>query len=100
VLTALCDPAKVAGLLRAVRETSTTIRVGWTSYRRQCLPREIGSLSTTHRQIPFKVSRLAGRVVIVAAEFDEVRRITRDKRLPVGEVIDGARAEGRRLFEW
>jgi pyridinium-3,5-bisthiocarboxylic acid mononucleotide nickel chelatase len=56
------------------------------------------TLTTTHGAIPFKVSRLEGRVVTVTPEFDEVRRIARAKGLPVREVLDQARAEGRRLL--
>jgi len=52
------------------------------------------TLTTTYGAIPFKVSRLDGRVVTVTPEFDEVRRIARAKGLPVRE----ARAEGRRLL--
>jgi uncharacterized protein (DUF111 family) len=37
-------------------------------------------------------------VVTVTPEFDEVRRIARAKGLPVREVLDQARSEGRRLF--
>jgi len=37
-------------------------------------------------------------VVTVTPEFDEVRRIARAKGLPVREVLDQARAEGRRLL--
>ena len=46
----------------------------------------------------FKVSRLEGRVVTVTPEFEEVRRLARDRGLPVREVLVQARAEGRRLL--
>jgi uncharacterized protein (DUF111 family) len=45
------------------------------------------------------VSRLDGRVVTVTPEFADVARIAREKSLPVREVLDRARAEGRRLLE-
>jgi uncharacterized protein (TIGR00299 family) protein len=99
VLTALCDPARVPELARTLLEASTTIGVRWTHYQRRRLPREMVSLSTAHGPISFKVSRLDGRVVTVTPEFEEVRRIARDKGLPVREVLDCARAEGRRLFD-
>jgi len=56
-------------------------------------------LSTTYGTMQFKVSRLDGRVVTVTPEFTDVARITRDKALPVREVLDQARAEGRRLLQ-
>jgi uncharacterized protein (DUF111 family) len=37
-------------------------------------------------------------VVTVTPEFEEVRRIARDRGLPVREVLEEARTEGRRLL--
>jgi len=45
------------------------------------------------------VSRLAGRVVTATPEFAEVRRIAKEKGLPAREVLDQARADGRRLLQ-
>jgi hypothetical protein len=55
-------------------------------------------LDTAYGPVIFKVSRLEGRVVTVTPEFEEVRRIARDKGLPVREVLEQARVEGRRLL--
>jgi pyridinium-3,5-bisthiocarboxylic acid mononucleotide nickel chelatase len=98
VLTALCAPERVTDLSRVLFEESPTIGVRWTAYQRERLDREMVTLSTAYGAIPFKVSRLDGRVVTVTPEFDEVRRIARAKGLPVREVLDQARAESRRLL--
>ena len=55
-------------------------------------------VTTAYGTIPFKVSRLAGRIVTVTPEFADVARIAREKSLPVREVLDQARADGRRLL--
>jgi len=99
VLTALCGPERVTELSRVLFEESPTIGVRWTAYQRERLEREMVTLATAYGAVPFKVSRLAGRVVTVTPEFDEVRRIARAKGLPVREVLDQARAEGRRLLQ-
>jgi uncharacterized protein (DUF111 family) len=98
VLTALCAPDRVGDLNRVLFEESSTIGVRWSEWRRAALPREIVTLATSYGPIPFKVSRLEGRVVTVSPEFADVARIAREKALPVREVLDQARAEGRRLF--
>src|SRR6267143_1122859 len=98
VLTALCAPDGVGDLNRVLFEESSTIGVRWSEWRRAALPREIVTLATSYGPIPFKVSRLEGRVVTVTPEFADVARIAREKALPVREVLDQARAEGRRLF--
>jgi uncharacterized protein (TIGR00299 family) protein len=98
VLTALCEPSRVADLSRLLFEESPTIGVRWTAYQRARLAREMVRLDTTHGPITFKVSRLDGRVVTVTPEFEEVRRLARERGLAVREVLEQARAEGRRLL--
>ena len=98
VLTALCPPERVSDLSRVLFEESPTIGVRWSEVRRTRLAREIVTLPTAHGALPFKVSRLDGRVVTVTPEFAEVARVAREKSLPVREVLDQARADGRRAF--
>jgi uncharacterized protein (TIGR00299 family) protein len=98
VVTALCVPERVGDLSRALFEETTTIGVRWSEWRRARLQREMVEVTTAYGTIPFKVSRLAGRVVTVTPEFADVARIAREKSLPVREVLDQARADGRRLL--
>jgi len=98
VLTALCEPGQVVALSEVLFEESTTIGVRWTAYQRTRLEREMVTLQTSYGPVPFKVSRRERRVVTVTPEFEEVRRLAREKGLPVREVLDQARAEGRRLL--
>ena len=99
VVTALCAPERVSDLSRALFEETTTIGVRWSEWRRARLQREIVELATVYGTIPFKISRLGGRVVTVTPEFADVARIAREKSLPVREVLDQARADGRRQFQ-
>ena len=96
VLTALCPPDRVNDLSRVLFEESPTIGVRWSEMARTRLPREMVTLATAYGAVPFKVSRLGGRVITVTPEFAEVARIAREKSLPVREVLDQARADGRR----
>ncbi|MBI4269665.1 MAG: LarC family nickel insertion protein, partial [Candidatus Rokubacteria bacterium] len=98
VLTALCAPDRRGAVARVLFEESTTIGVRWAERRRTRLDREMVTLATAYGAIPFKVSRLGGRVVTVTPEFADVARIAREKSLAVREVLDQARAEGRRLL--
>src|SRR5207247_2384595 len=85
-------------LSRVLFEETSTIGVRWSERRRTRLQRESVTLATAYGAIPFKVSRLGGRVVTVTPEFADVARIAREKSLPVREVLDQARADGRRLL--
>jgi len=96
VLTALCPPARVEELSRVLFAESSTIGVRWTEMSRARLEREMVMLATAYGALPFKVSRLEGRVLTVTPEFADVVRIAREKSLPVREVLDQARADARR----
>jgi uncharacterized protein (TIGR00299 family) protein len=98
VLTALCPRERVDDLARVLFEESSTIGVRWTEWQRRTLARDVVTLTTSYGPIPFKVSRLQGRVVTVTPEFADIARIARDKAVPVRDVLDQARAEGRRLL--
>jgi uncharacterized protein (TIGR00299 family) protein len=98
VVTVLCAPARVDDLAAALFQETSTIGVRWSEWKRRRLAREMVTLSTTFGPIPFKVSRLDGRVVTVTPEFADVVRVAREKGLPVREVLDRVRAEGLSLF--
>src|SRR5437773_717993 len=98
VVTALCAPDRIDDLTRVLFEETSTIGVRWSEWRRTRLQREVVTLATAYGAIPFKVSRLGARVVTVTPEFADVARIAREKALPVREVLDQARADGRRLL--
>jgi len=98
VLVALCPPVLAPALAQILFEESTTLGVRWTAYQRARLPREMVTLPTSLGTVSFKVARLDGRVITVTPEFDEVRRLARDKGLSVREALERARAEGRQLL--
>jgi pyridinium-3,5-bisthiocarboxylic acid mononucleotide nickel chelatase len=98
VLTALCPPERVGDLSRVLFEETPTIGVRWSEVARTRLEREMVTLPTAYGAVPFKVSRLGGRVITVTPEFAEIARIAREKSLPVREVLDQARADARRAL--
>ena len=98
VLTALCPPERVGDLSRVLFEESSTIGLRWTEVSRARLEREMVTIQTAYGALPFKVSRLAGRVVTVTPEFADVVRLAREKSLAVREVLEQARTDARRHF--
>jgi uncharacterized protein (DUF111 family) len=95
VLTAFAPPGRVGVLTDLLFRETTSIGIRWREFGRTRLPRELVRLETTLGPITFKVSRLRGQPITVTPEFEEVRRIARERGLPVREVLDRARAEGR-----
>ena len=96
VVTALCPRDKVPDLSRVLFEESSTIGVRWTEVSRTRLDREVVTIVTDYGPLPFKVSRLSGRVVTITPEFADVVRLAQAKSLPVREVLSQAHAAARR----
>ena len=96
VLTALCPRDKVPDLSRVLFEESSTIGVRWTEVSRTRLDREMITITTDYGPLPFKVSRLAGRIVTITPEFTDVVRLAQSKSLPVREVLSAAHTAARR----
>ena len=96
VVTALCPKDKVPDLSRVLFEESSTIGVRWTEVSRTRLDREVVTIVTDYGPLPFKVSRLSGRVVTITPEFADVVRLAQAKSLPVREVLSQAHAAARR----
>ena len=98
VVTVLCAPAHVDAMTDILFRETSTIGVRWSEWRRKRLPREMVTLVTAHGPIPFKVSRLDGRVVTVTPEFADVVRVARENGLAVRDVLEQVRAEGLSLL--
>jgi uncharacterized protein (DUF111 family) len=98
VLTALAPPERAAGLAALLFRETPTIGVRWRDLTRARLPRELVRVETSLGPVTFKVSRLGGEPVTVTPEFDEVRRLARERGRPVREVLEQVRAEGRRAL--
>jgi hypothetical protein len=96
VLTALCPKDKIPDLSRVLFEETPTIGVRWTEVSRTRLDREMLTLVTPHGPLPFKVSRLAGRILTITPEFSEVVRLAQEKSLPVREVLAQAHLTAHR----
>jgi len=98
VLTALAPPDRVPELATLLFRETTSIGVRWGELRRACLPRELVRLPTAFGPVTVKLSRLGGRVVTVTPEFEECRRIARERSLAVRDVVEQVRAEAWRAF--
>jgi uncharacterized protein (TIGR00299 family) protein len=95
LLTVLCRPQETNALMSLIFAETTTF--GARSYRaqRRALPREWVSVSTDYGVVRVKVSRVNGRILHVAPEFDDCRKLAVEKNVPLQRVI----AEAMRNYE-
>ena len=98
LLTVLAPPERAPDVWTLVFRETTTIGVRWREMHRTVLPRELVRLETSLGPVTFKLSRLGERVVTATPEFEEVRRLARDRGLPVREALERVRRDGLRLL--
>ena len=95
LLTVLCKPQETNALMSLIFAETTTF--GARSYRaqRRVLPREWVNVATDYGVVRIKVSRVNGRILHVAPEFDDCRKLAVEKNVPLQRVI----AEAMRNYE-
>ena len=90
LLTVLCRPADVQGLMSLIFAETTTFGVRTYSAQRRVLPRESVKVATKFGEVRVKLSRVNGRVLHVAPEYDDCRRLAEEKKVPLQRVINEA----------
>lgn len=95
LLTILCKPQDTNVLMSLIFAETTTF--GARSYRaqRRVLPREWVNVATDYGDVRIKVSRVNGRILHVAPEYDDCRKLAVEKNVPLQKVI----AEAMRSYE-
>lgn len=87
LLTVLCPPERAGALTQLLFEQTTTL--GVRSYRaeRTVLERTVETVETSLGPVRIKLARLNGRVLNVAAEYEDCQRLAREKGVPLKEVL-------------
>ena len=90
LLTVLCKPQDTQTLMSLIFAETTTF--GARTYRaaRRTLPREFVSVSTDFGDVRIKISRMNGRILHVAPEYDDCRKLAVEKNVPLQRVISEA----------
>jgi uncharacterized protein (TIGR00299 family) protein len=90
LLTVLCQPADVQALMLLIFAETTTFGVRTYSAQRRVLPREFVSVATKFGEVRVKLSRVNGRILHVAPEYDDCRKLAEEKNVPLQRVINEA----------
>jgi uncharacterized protein (TIGR00299 family) protein len=95
LLTVLCQPQETNALMSLIFAETTTFGVRSYRAQRRVLPREWVNVATDYGVVRIKVSRVNGRILHVAPEFDDCRKLAVEKNVPLQRVI----AEAMRNYE-
>jgi uncharacterized protein (TIGR00299 family) protein len=90
LLSVLCKPQDANALMSLIFAETTTFGVRTYRAQRRTLPREHVSVSTSFGDVRIKLSRVNGRILHVAPEYDDCRKLAVEKNVPLQRVINEA----------
>jgi len=90
LLTVLCRPQDTQSLMSLIFAETTTFGARTYRAQRRTLPREFVSVSTDFGDVRIKISRVNGRILHVAPEYDDCRKLAVEKNVPLQRVISEA----------
>lgn len=97
LITVLASPGCADALVELLFRETTTIGVRFWDVRRRVLERETLNVETPYGTVPIKVSRMNGRVLNAAPEFEECRRLALERNAPLKQVLAAASAAFQKL---
>lgn len=90
LLTVLCRPADANPLISLIFAETTTFGVRTYRAQRRTLPRESVNVHTAYGDVRIKLSRVNGRILHVAPEFEDCRKLAVEKNVPLQRVLSEA----------
>jgi len=90
LLTVLCKPQDTNALMSLIFAETTTFGARTYRAQRRVLPREWVSVATEYGDVRIKMSRVNGRILHVAPEYDDCRKLAVEKNVPLQRVISEA----------
>jgi uncharacterized protein (DUF111 family) len=90
LLTVLCKPGDTNTLMNLIFAETTTFGIRTYRAQRRVLPREWVSVGTEYGEVRIKVSRVNGRILHVAPEFEDCKKLAAEKDVPLQRVIAAA----------
>jgi uncharacterized protein (DUF111 family) len=99
LLTVISPAEKLQSVTTFLLRETTTIGLRWREEERNKTDREILPLQTRYGKIRFKLARWEGRMVNLSPEYDDCKRLSLKKRIPLKEIFEESRREAMALLK-
>jgi len=86
----VCNPQDTKALMALVFAETTAFGARTYRAQRRTLPREFVTVATNFGDVRIKISRVNGRILHVAPEYDDCRNLAVEKNVPLQRVISEA----------
>ena len=99
LLTVICSIEKLSSVAQFLLRETTTLGVRWREEERACAERQIIRHRTKHGVIHFKLARWDGKIVNLAPEYEDCKRLAFEKGVPLKEVFEEAKKAATTLLK-
>jgi len=82
----LCNEDSFEKIKETIFKESTTLGIRYKKMERAVLEREIINVNTVFGKIPLKFGKLDGKIVQASFEYDELKKISEEKKIPLKEI--------------
>lgn len=96
VVTILAEPAKVGFISKIIFEETTSLGIRQYLATRRKLNRKLIDVNTKYGKVKVKLGFLGAKLKVVAAEYEECKRIAKSKGVPFRQVYEEAVSMARR----
>jgi uncharacterized protein (TIGR00299 family) protein len=86
LMTIVAQPEQREAMTEIVFRESTTIGIRHQELSRECLDREMVTVTTTLGPVRFKVARRDGRVLNAQPEFEDLAKLSNERGIPIKDV--------------
>ncbi len=90
LLTVLCKPADEAKFQELLFAETTTFGVRSYTTQRRVLPRDWETVATRYGEVRMKIARVHGQVVQISPEYEDCRKLAKEKAVPLQRVMQEA----------
>jgi len=94
LITVICSPESIGKFSDFLIRETTTIGLRWRIDNRIKAKRIIKNIQTKYGTIRFKVAEVGDQIVNITPEYEDCRRLSLEKKIPLKEVMDEARLTG------
>ncbi len=99
LLSVICKSDAVATLADLLLRETTTIGLRWRVENRIMARRQIHRIDTVHGSVRVKLARSNGHIINLTPEYDDCKRVAREKELPLKKVLEDVRMEAIRILQ-
>jgi uncharacterized protein (TIGR00299 family) protein len=98
LLTVICPSEKLPSVTEFLIRETTTLGMRWREEERIRADRELYLLQTKHGRIHVKMAKWQGRIVNLAPEYEDCKRMSLKKKIPLKEIFEEVRKEGMKII--